>query len=438
MQLLKEPNADPFADFQVPAGVQDTVSEIIQDVENDGDEAVHRLTRKFDDVSRESVRLSSKEESTAIEELSDEAKRIIDKNINNIQRFAEIQYDHIDEFETEVEDGIILGQKTIPIERIGAYVPGGQYPLLSSALMTVIPAAVAGVDNISVATPPQDNGVPHSAVIYGARQAGADDIFVMGGAQAVAAMAVGTEEVLSNDKIVGPGNIFVTEAKRQLFGKVGLDLLAGPSEILVLADHSGDPETIAADLLAQAEHDVAARPLAVTTSEAVGQEIIHRVNAQLEDLETVEVAGESWQNMGTVVLVEDLSEAVDVVDRFAPEHLEIQTNNPRDLLDSLSNYGTLFLGENSANVFSDKLIGTNHTLPTQRAARYTAGLSVHTFVKKPTYQEVSDEGVQRLEPWATKQSTLENLIGHAKSSYIRAEENELTGYEADNIELQTD
>jgi histidinol dehydrogenase len=176
----------------------------------------------------------------------------------------------------------------------------------------------------------------------------------------------------------------------------------------------------------------------VTTSEAVGQEIIHRVNAQLEDLETVEVAGESWQNMGTVVLVEDLSEAVDVVDRFAPEHLEIQTNNPRDLLDSLSNYGTLFLGENSANVFSDKLIGTNHTLPTQRAARYTAGLSVHTFVKKPTYQEVSDEGVQRLEPWATKQSTLENLIGHAKSSYIRAEENELTGYEADNIELQTD
>jgi histidinol dehydrogenase/sulfopropanediol 3-dehydrogenase len=436
MKFLKKPVGDPFAIFQVSSEVQNTVSQIIKDVEKNGDEAVLDYTRKFDGVSRDRNGLSEKEEAEAIEELSENEKRIIDRNINNIQEFAEVQLDHIDEFEVETQDGIKLGQKAIPIERVGAYVPGGQYPLLSSALMTVVPASVAGVDRVVVATPPREDGVPHPAVLYGARAAGADEIFVMGGAQAVAAMALGTNEVTASDKIVGPGNIFVTEAKRQLFGKVGLDLLAGPSEILVLADESADAEVIAADLLAQAEHDIAARPLAVTTDRLLGEEIINEVASQLKELATVDVAETSWQEQGTVVVVDGLAEAADLVNRFAPEHLEIQIENPRDLLNKLSNYGTLFLGENSANVFSDKLVGTNHTLPTQRAARYTAGLSVHTFIKKPTYQEVSIEGVSQLEPWATKQSVLENLDGHAKSSYIRGAGNDLKAYDESDIELK--
>jgi histidinol dehydrogenase/sulfopropanediol 3-dehydrogenase len=438
MQFLKKPKDDPFADFQVSGEVQDTVSQIIQDVGQSSDEAVLELTQRFDDVSREHNRLGEDEESEAIEELSAEEKQIIDKNIENIRKFANAQLEHIDEFEVEMEEGITLGQKTIAIEGVGAYVPGGQYPLLSSALMTVVPASVAGVENIVVATPPRDDGIPHPAVVYGAREAGADEIFVMGGAQAIAAMALGTEEVPASDKLVGPGNIFVTEAKRQLFGKVGIDLLAGPSEILVLADESADPEVIAADLLAQAEHDVAARPLAVTTDERLGKAIIEEVEAQLKDLATADVAGTSWEEQGAVVVTEELSAAVELVDRFAPEHLEVQTEEPRALLDQLSNYGTLFLGENSANVFSDKLIGTNHTLPTQRASRYTAGLSVHTFIKKPTYQEVDDEGISKLETWATKQSIIENLTGHAKSAYMRSPGNKLEAFDESNIKLRFD
>lgn len=435
MRYLKEPDAEPFETYSVPDDVAQTVGEIIENVESRGDQAVLEFTERFDGTSRETNVLTEEEIAKAMDAVSDEERRIIDNSIDNIRAFAEAQLDHLEEFETEIDDGIVLGQKILPIETVGAYVPGGEYPLLSSALMAVVPADVAGVDTITVATPPQDDGIPHPAAVYGAMQAGADDIYVIGGAQAIAAMATGTDEVSKVDKIVGPGNIFVTEAKRQVYGAVGIDLLAGPSEILVLADDTADSEVIASDLLAQAEHDVNARPLLVTTSRAVGSAVIDSVHSQLETLSTAEIARKSWDSKGAVIVVEDLSEAIDLSDDLAPEHLEVQVANPDEILDDLSNYGTLFLGEYSANVFSDKLIGTNHILPTQGAARYTSGLSVHKFVKAPTYQDVTEAGAASLEPWATKQARFERLEGHAKSSFIRAPDQELHEYADTTVEL---
>lgn len=438
MHYLKEPKTDPFESYNASEDVQQTVSDIIEDVSHRGDDAVLDFTERFDGVALDSNLLGDEARARALDQVTEEEKQIIDNNIENIRAFAEEQLAHIDEFETEIREGITLGQRIVPIEKVGAYVPGGQYPLLSSALMSVIPADVAGVEEITVATPPQEDGIPHPAVVYGAIEAGADQICVVGGAQAIAAMAVGTEEISKVDKIVGPGNIFVTEAKKQLYGKIGIDLLAGPSEILVLADETADPEVVAADLLAQAEHDTAARPLLVTTDERFGNKVLSEIEDQLENLSTADIASESWQTKGMVIVAESRPEAVEIANDLAPEHLEVQMKKPRDLLDTLSNYGTLFLGENSANVFSDKLIGTNHILPTQRAARYTAGLSVYMFVKMQTHQEVSDEAVKQLESPATKQSRIEELEGHAKSSYIRGEGHTLDEYPPDEPSFPED
>lgn len=429
MEYLKQAQEDPLETPTVSADIRETVEEIIKAVRSEGDNAVLEFTSRFDNISRKQNKLTEKERSDAIDRVSDEEKRIIDHSLNRIQVFAKAQLESINEFEMSLGNGVVLGQKLVPIERVGSYVPGGEYPLLSSALMTVVPPTVAGVEHIMVSTPPQEDGLPHPAVVYGAMEAGADEIFVMGGAQAIAAMAHGTDEVTAVDKLLGPGNAFVTEAKRQLFGTVGVDLLAGPSEILVLADDTADAELIAADLLAQAEHDTSARPLLVTTSTAIGETVISEIEDQLEDLETAEIARNAWEQMGIVAVTENIDEAVAITNELAVEHVEIHTEAPRELLDDLRNFGTLFLGENAANVFSDKLIGTNHTLPTQRSARHTNGLSVHAVVKKQTYQEVSDEGVSELEPWATRQSTIERLDGHAKSSFIRSQSNTLSDYE---------
>lgn len=435
MRYLKEPSEEPFASYHAPAEVEQTVSEIVDAVRSGGDGTIRDYTERFDDVSRRTNRLTDTERTDVIDRLTDEEKRIIDNSTENIRQFAEAQMAHVSEFEVEIDDGITLGQKLIPIETVGAYVPGGEYPLLSSALMAVIPAAVAGVETVTAAMPPQDDGLPHPAAVYGAHTAGADEIYVVGGAQAIAGMAFGTEEISTVDKIVGPGNIFVTEAKRQVFGEVGIDLLAGPSEILVLADSTANPHVVAADLLAQAEHDRAARPLLVSTSESVCEAVIEEVESQLETLETAAIAEQAWNDMGTVILAEDLPEAIEVSDKLAPEHLEVHIETPRAVLDDLSNYGTLFLGEHSANVFSDKLIGTNHVLPTHRAARYTAGLSVHEFLKHPTYQEVTAAGAEKLEPWATRQSVIERLEGHAKSSFIRQRNRRVDEFDQHSTQL---
>ncbi|MFB6221267.1 MAG: histidinol dehydrogenase [Halolamina sp.] len=408
--------------------VRDRVRDILDSVRADGDEALREFTERFDGVERESPRLTDDERERAIDALDDEARDIVEHNHNRISAFAERQFESLSAFEAEFGEGVRLGQTIRPIESIGAYVPGGRYPLLSSALMTVVPPAVAGCDRVVVATPPADNGLPHPATVYAADLAGADEVFVVGGAQAVGAMALGTETVPSVDKIVGPGNAYTVEAKRQVFGEVGIDMLAGPSEVLVLADGTADPETVACDLLAQAEHDPNARPLLVSTDRSLARAVIDEVDRQLDSLATADVAGTSWEQEGEVVVCEDAAAAVERTNEYAPEHLEVHTADPRDLLDDLHSYGSAFLGEPSAVVYSDKCVGTNHVLPTGRAARYTSGLSVFDCVRTPTHQELTPEGADLVRPWAVEQSRHEHLEGHAKSAFIREDGASLDDY----------
>lgn len=385
---------------------------------------------------RHSPRLTDAERDQALDRLDDEQRRIIDHNHERIRAFAERQLESLSGFEESFGDGIQLGQSVEPIERIGAYVPGGRYPLLSSALMTTVPPSVAGVDDIVVCTPPAgEDGLPHAATVYAADLAGAE-VFVAGGAQAVGAMAFGTESVPGVDKIVGPGNAYTTEAKRQVFGEVGIDMLAGPSEILVLADETADADLVACDLLAQAEHDTDARSLLVTTDENLGEAVIDEVACQLDSLATAEVAEASWEGEGEVVVCDSLSAAIDVTNEYAPEHLEIHTADPRAALDDLWNYGSVFLGEPSAVVYSDKCVGTNHVLPTGAAARYTGGLSVFDCVKVLTKQELTDAGAEQVRPWATTQARHERLEGHAKSAYLRGAEVTLSAYDDATFDLE--
>jgi histidinol dehydrogenase/sulfopropanediol 3-dehydrogenase len=425
MRYLKR--ADDDADDA--AVVRDRVRDILDSVRTDGDDALREFTARFDGVDRDAPRLTDAEREAALDRLDDEERRIVDHNYERIRAFAERQLESLSAFETEFGDGIRLGQTIRPIERVGAYVPGGRYPLLSSALMTITPPAVAGVDEVAVMTPPaDDDGLPHPATVYAAAVAGADEVYVAGGAQAVGALAYGTETVSAVDKVVGPGNAYTVEAKRQVFGDVGIDMLAGPSEILVLADGTADAELVACDLLAQAEHDPDARPLLVATDEDLAARVVAEIETQLDDLSTADVAGESWASEGEVVLCDSLAEAVDVTNDYAPEHLEVHTESPRAVLDDLRNYGSLFLGEPSAVVYSDKCVGTNHCLPTGAAARYTGGLSVFECVKVLTHQELTPAGAETVRPWATAQSRRERLEGHAKSAYLRGEDATLSNY----------
>ncbi|MFB6303324.1 MAG: histidinol dehydrogenase [Haloferacaceae archaeon] len=424
---LKRPAAEERDDDPVP----ERVREIRTAVRDRGDDAVREYTARFDGVERDSPALGDAERNRALERLDEETRRIVEHNHSRIEAFAERQRESVEEFEEEFGDGIAMGQTVRPVPSVGAYVPGGRYPLLSAALMTVTPAAVAGVPDIAVATPPAgEDGIPHAATVYAADLAGADRLYVAGGAQAVAALAYGTETVAAVEKVVGPGNAYTTEAKRQVYGEVGIDLLAGPSEICVLADGTADADLVAADLLAQAEHDPHARPLLVSTDRDLAERTVAAVGRQLDDLSTADVAGASWENEGTVVLADSLDEAVAVTNDLAPEHLEVHTADPRALLDDLDSYGSLFLGEPSAVVYSDKCVGTNHVLPTDAGARYTGGLSVFEFLKVLTHQELDAEGAERVRPWAVAQSRREHLEGHARSAYLRGADGGLSGYEA--------
>jgi histidinol dehydrogenase/sulfopropanediol 3-dehydrogenase len=418
MRYLKQASEDESDD----AVVRDRVSDIVTKVRADGDEALRTLTARFDDVDRERPTLTDEERDRALARLEEDERRIIDHNHERIRRFAERQLESVSAFETEFDEGVRMGHTLRPIQHIGAYVPGGRYPLLSSALMTITPPVVAGVDNVAVATPPAgDDGLPHAATVYAAEVAGADELFVAGGAQAIASLAYGTETVPAVDKIVGPGNAYTVEAKRQVYGDVGIDMLAGPSEVLVLADGTADPELVASDLLAQAEHDPNARPLLVTTETALGDDVIDEVATQLDTLSTADVAGAAWEDNGEVVVCDTIDEAVAVTNEYAPEHLEVHTEDPRSLFEDLHSYGSLFLGEQSAVVYSDKCVGTNHTLPTGGAARYTSGLSVFDCLRMPTHQELTERGAERMQKWTTTQSRLERLEGHARSAALRGE-----------------
>ncbi len=411
-EYIKAPKRSASGDT---AGVADLVSTILDSVRKRGDEAVREFSQRFDKINLEQFEVSRADRESAVAQMDAQTRADTEFAINNVRRFANAQFTTIRPLEIEILPGLHLGHRIIPIERVGAYVPGGRYPLLSAPIMTIVPGKVAGCDEVIACLPPN----AHPAMIAGCHLSGADRIFRIGGAQAVAAMAFGTESVPQVHKIVGPGNAFVNEAKRQVFGTVGIDQLAGPSEIFVVADATGDAELIATDLLAQAEHDVRTRVGLITTDRRLAEETLKEVTRQLASLSTAATAGESWANYGEVVLCVDEDAMIRYSDHIAAEHLEVHTADPHALAAKLRNYGSLFIGENASVVYSDKCVGTNHTLPTLGAGRYTGGLWVGSYLKTSTHQWLEDSAIDLVAPAATRQSASEGLEGHRRAAAIR-------------------
>jgi histidinol dehydrogenase/sulfopropanediol 3-dehydrogenase len=405
--------------LEIPREVTESVRDIVDAVRDEGDDGVRALTRKFDDVDRDELRVSEDEIEAAAAELSAAEKRAIENTIENVRSFHEIQRSHVEGFETDIEDGITLGTRWVPVSRAGVYVPGGRKPLVAAPAMTIVPAVIAGVDTVIACAPPQADGSVQPAQLYAMDRAGADEIYVAGGAQAIAAMAYGTETIPAVEKITGPGNVYVIEAKRQVFGHVGIDFLAGPTEVLIVADESADPELVATDLLAQAEHDSRSRSILVATDRDLAEDTIDALYDQLPDLRTEDVARDCWKNNGEVVLVDDLDAAAAVANDYAPEHLQVMTDEPRALLGDLHNYGSLFLGHHAPVVFGDKAVGTNHTLPTLEVATYSGGINVTTYLKALTHQELTADGAATIAPWAAKICEIEGTHAHQISAEKR-------------------
>jgi sulfopropanediol 3-dehydrogenase len=400
--------------------VRGIVEGVIADIRNRGDEAVREYSEKFDKWSPESFRLTPEQIEEAISRVPRQTLDDIREVQENVRRFAALQRDSLHDFEAEVQPGVILGQKNVPIQAVGAYIPGGRYPLLASAHMTIVTAKVAGVERVIACTPPSQGQIPDASVAA-MHLAGADEIYLLGGVQAIAAMAVGTETIKGVDMLAGPGNAFVAEAKRQLFGSVGIDLFAGPTEVLIVADETADPFLVAVDLLSQAEHGPDSPAILVTTSAEVGEQTIKHVDELLKNLPTSAIAEPAWRNHGQVILAESAAEAFEIADIFASEHVQILTKAPREALGAMKNYGALFLGENTCVSYGDKVIGTNHVLPTLGAARYTGGLWVGKFLKTLTYQEVTTlEASARLGELCGRAARAENFEGHARSGDLRA------------------
>src|SRR5215212_4789722 len=394
-------------------------------IERERMDAVRTYSRELDDWDPPDFRVSAEEIKRAADYVEPELRVAIEFGRDNTRRFAEMQRETLVDFEEEVAPGVTAGQRQVPVGSVGAYQPAGRVPLLASPFMTVAVPKVAGVENVIACVPPTREGRVFPAMLHSIAVSGADGIYAVGGVQALAAMAFGLFEDLRSpvDMIVGAGNAYVAEAKRQLFGTVGIDLLAGPSEVAVIADASADPELVAADLLGQAEHGPTSPASLVTTSEQLADAVMEDIERQLADLETAEVAGAAWRDHGTVVLTADREEAVLLMDEIAPEHLEVHTEDDDWYLQNLSNYGSLFLGSRSTVAYSDKgMTGTNHVLPTAGAARYTGGLSVAKFMKTLTYQRVTgDEGTRRLAPPVVRFSSTEGLWAHEATARKRLE-----------------
>ncbi|KAI1464082.1 histidinol dehydrogenase [Daldinia caldariorum] len=400
--------------------VSEIVKGMIDDVKANGDRAVRSYSEKFDKWSPPSFKLTESQIQECISKVPAQTIRDIREAQKNVRRFAEAQRASIKDFEVEIQPGVFLGQRNNPISTAGAYIPGGRYPLLASAHMTILTAKVAGVKHIIACTPPISGQIPN-ATVAAAHFAGADEIFLLGGTQAIAAMALGTKSIKKVDFIAGPGNPFVAEAKRQLFGEIGIDLLAGPTEVLIVADEHADPFTVAVDLLSQAEHGPDSPAVLITTSEDVGQRTIQYVDQILKNMPTAELAGTSWRDYGEVVIVDNLDEAYELADVYSSEHVQILTQNPREALEKMRNYGSLFLGEKTCVSYGDKCIGTNHVLPTRKAGRYTGGLWVGKYLKTQTYQEVVDEKASgEIGRLCARCSRAENFEGHARSGDLRA------------------
>ncbi|MBP1766981.1 MAG: histidinol dehydrogenase [Candidatus Aminicenantes bacterium] len=413
---IKRERPVPEADVRQ---LQKTVRAILRQVKEKGDAALRYYEKKFDRFEPKSFRVSRSEAAAARDGLPRPIIAELDFAIERVSAFARAQRESLKEFEKEMLPGMVMGQRVIPVESAGCYVPAGRYPCLTSAVMSVVPAKVAGVKRIVACCPPGRDGAINPGILYTMHKMGVDEIYCFGGAQAIGALAFGTESIRPVDLIVGPGNQYVMEAKRQVFGVVGIDFLAGPSECLVIADDSARAAYIAADLLAQCEHDPNARGCLVTTSEKMARETLREIKKQLAERTTRAVAGESWRNKGEVVVVKSLSDAALYANKYAPEHLEVHTREPREILPLLSNYGSLFLGQNTAEVYADKIAGTNHILPTGRAAKYTGGLWVGMFLKVITHQAADVKASLMLAQYAETQATYEGMDAHRYAAAIR-------------------
>jgi sulfopropanediol 3-dehydrogenase len=400
--------------------VRDTVEGILADIEARGDDAVRELSIRFDKWDRDSYRLSDAEIAACIDTLSPQDVRDIEFAQTQVRGFAQIQRASMQDVEVETLPGVVLGHRNLPLNAAGCYVPGGKYPLLASAHMSVITAKVAGVPRVVTCAPPF-GGKPAPAIVAAQAMAGADEIYCLGGIQAVAAMGLGTQSIAAVDILVGPGNAFVAEAKRQLFGRVGIDLFAGPTETLVIADEIGcDGELAATDLLGQAEHGPDSPAILLTTSEKLARETMAQIDRLLGILPTADIARKAWDSFGEVIVAEDDAEMVRIADAIASEHVQVMTANPDYFLQNMTNYGALFLGARTNVAYGDKVIGTNHTLPTKKAARYTGGLWVGKFLKTCTYQRVlTDEASALIGEYCSRLCALEGFSGHGEQANVR-------------------
>jgi sulfopropanediol 3-dehydrogenase len=399
--------------------VRNLVEEMLENVAQNGDAAVRQYSANLDKWSPESFRVSKQEAEAIMASLPQQVIDDIKFAQTQIRNFAQIQRESIKDVEVETLPGVILGHKNIPVNSVGCYVPGGRYPMVASAHMSVLTAKVAGVKRVIACTPPINGEIP-KATITAMYLAGADEIYLLGGVQAIAMMALGTETVQGVDMLVGPGNAYVAEAKRQLFGKVGIDLFAGPTETLIIADDTCDAEMCATDLLGQAEHGPTSPAILLTTSKKIAAEIEDEVQKQLKVLSTADVAGVAWRDYGQVILVDTVEELISEADRIASEHVQVMTENPREFLDKMTNFGGLFLGARTNVAYGDKVIGTNHTLPTKEAARYTGGLWVGKFLKTCTYQEIrTDEASVMIGEYCSRLCNIENFAGHQEQADLR-------------------
>ncbi|NNG02604.1 MAG: histidinol dehydrogenase [Inquilinus sp.] len=403
----------------IDARVRGIVEAALADIEARGDAAVREMSVKFDGWDRDDYRLSRAEIEACVAELSDDALEDIRFAQKQVRNFAEIQFASMRPVEQETLPGVILGHKHIPMNSVGCYVPGGKYPLLASAHMSVLTAKVAGVKRVATCAPPFD-GRPAPAIVAAQHMAGADEIYVLGGIQAIGAMAIGTESIGAVDMLVGPGNAFVAEAKRQLFGRVGIDLFAGPTETLVIADETVDGEICAVDLLGQAEHGPNSPAILLTTSEKLARDTMEQVERLLDQMPTGAIARQAWEDYGQVIVAEDHADMLAKADEIASEHVQVMTDRDDWFLDNMSNYGALFLGPRTNVSYGDKVIGTNHTLPTRKAARYTGGLWVGKFLKTCTYQKVlTDAASAMVGEYCSRLCMLEGFAGHAEQANIR-------------------
>jgi sulfopropanediol 3-dehydrogenase len=400
------------------AKVRSVVEGILADIEKSGDKAVRSLSKKFDKWDPKDFKLSKSQIEDCVKSLPKQVIDDIKFAQTQIRNFAQIQRDSLRDVEVETMPGVVLGHKNIPVNSVGCYVPGGKYPMVASAHMSIVTAKVAGVKRIIACAPPY-KGSPHPAIVSAMHLAGATEIYALGGVQAIGAMALGTEAIKPVDMIAGPGNAFVAEAKRQLSGRVGIDLFAGPTETLIIADDAVDGEICATDILGQAEHGPNSPAILLTTSRRLAEDTVKQIEKQLTVLPTADVAGQAWKDYGQVILCKDNAEMVKEADRIASEHVQVMTKNNDYFLNNLSNYGALFLGPETNVSFGDKVIGTNHTLPTRKAARYTGGLWVGKFIKTCTYQRVKPEASAMVGEYCSRLCEVEGFAGHKAQADIR-------------------